>query len=512
MEKSADEFAFYYLVLFRPELDLYEVGQTNSYEYNWDALVHFICDLKKSNREVDALRYEIMDRMVHSWKTNRRNRLLLSKYRGRARTMWNREEIEEARTAFGSFSSHKEQHFQSEEMDEIVEQYLEAPLPDKREREIMAHVSFTNDLVHTLNCSTCNTVDRKSDMGPIEIKSIRLTPPNKRMAEDLSKAVPIDEDANDEGNDHAERVVSDEDIESSVNAYIESQHMSQDKMIAVDIMRDHFRAKRQGLDDSSYEAPFLLVTGGPGVGKSYLVKAINEVGEIMRAGKQIRSAYLGIAAVNIDGSSLCSLLNIPTEFEKLSKHKIIPWNKDKLNEFKQHYDLTQVSAVIIDEISTVKPHILAYIDARLREAFPDVNKPFAGLAVLLLGDFDQLPPVGGESIPATIMMREAQKRGSLQQYRQYRRKTSKFQITTVCGNGAMLFKKARRIHLKTQHRSEDPDHTMLLDKMSKGHSVKPADLSIYKTLKAVDTDFQFATILTSANREKHEFNMLQGKK
>ena len=172
MEKSADEFAFYYLVLFRPELDLYEVGQTNSYEYNWDALVHFICDLKKSNREVDALRYEIMDRMVHSWKTNRRNRLLLSKYRGRARTMWNREEIEEARTAFGSFSSHKEQHFQSEEMDEIVEQYLEAPLPDKQEREIMAHVSFTNDLVHTLDCSTCNNVDRIGDIGSVEIKSI----------------------------------------------------------------------------------------------------------------------------------------------------------------------------------------------------------------------------------------------------------------------------------------------------------------------------------------------------
>ena len=47
----------------------------------------------------------------------------------------------------------------------------------------------------------------------------------------------------------------------------------------------------------------------------------------------------------------------------------------------------KVSAVIIDEISTVKPYIIAYLNARLWEALPDIDKPFAGLAVLFFEDF-----------------------------------------------------------------------------------------------------------------------------
>ena len=54
-QKIADKFASYYLVLFRPEENLYEEGQANSYEYDWNALLQFVKELKDSKREVNLL-------------------------------------------------------------------------------------------------------------------------------------------------------------------------------------------------------------------------------------------------------------------------------------------------------------------------------------------------------------------------------------------------------------------------------------------------------------------------
>ena len=71
--------------------------------------------------------------------------------------------------------------------------------------------------------------------------------------------------------------------------------------------------------------------------------------------------------------------------------------------FKNKYDMSKISCIIIDEISTLKPYMMAYLNARLQTAC-NSTKPFGGLAVIMFGDFDQLPPVGGSSIPEVAMM------------------------------------------------------------------------------------------------------------
>ena len=222
----------------------------------------------------------------------------------------------EAKEVFGAFSACNHP-FQADEYDAHTKQFLDAPLSNKEECDIMAHVSYTDDLLHTLESSalTLQPSSEEIDDGngtcsdvPTP-KSIKVTCLNLRMAEEISNAVPV-EDAVSEGNHHCIQ----QDISSLVDSYIESQDLSQDKMNAVNTMRSHCEVIVHGRDDSEYEAPFLLITGGPGVGKSYLVKVINEVAKMMNAGEQVRGAYLGIMAVNIGDSSLCSLLDIPTEF------------------------------------------------------------------------------------------------------------------------------------------------------------------------------------------------------
>ena len=84
---AANKFALYFLMLFRPEEDLYEEGQPNMYSYRWEDFINFAQYLKQSEKEVDKLRYEIMERVMHSWRTNSRHRILLSKYRERSCTI-----------------------------------------------------------------------------------------------------------------------------------------------------------------------------------------------------------------------------------------------------------------------------------------------------------------------------------------------------------------------------------------------------------------------------------------
>ena len=45
-KQKADRFAEHFLILFRPEEDLYEEGQVNDYAYNWDAFIKFKNELK----------------------------------------------------------------------------------------------------------------------------------------------------------------------------------------------------------------------------------------------------------------------------------------------------------------------------------------------------------------------------------------------------------------------------------------------------------------------------------
>ena len=68
-----------------------------------------------------------------------------------------------------------------------------------------------------------------------------------------------------------------------------------------------------------------------------------------------------------------------------------------MQSFKQKYNVDHILVITIDEISMVKAWMLAYLDERLKEAKQNYSKPFGGVAVLMLGDFDQQPPIQGSS-------------------------------------------------------------------------------------------------------------------
>ena len=102
----------------------------------------------------------------------------------------------------------------------------------------------------------------------------------------------------------------------------------------------------------------IIVCGTAGTGKSYLIHCLR----LLLKDKVRVAAPTGVAAFNIDGHTLHSLLNLPTKGEF----------KDLQGEQLHHMQesLANMEYLIIDEMSMVGRKIFGQVDKRLRQAFP----------------------------------------------------------------------------------------------------------------------------------------------
>lgn len=78
--------------------------------------------------------------------------------------------------------------------------------------------------------------------------------------------------------------------------------------------------------------------------------------------------------------------------------------------------------------------------------------------------------------------------------------------------GLDLFQGAKWYHIHGQKRSDDEQHVSLLRKMTSGNKLSFGDLGKYKLLSDNDTDFEFAPLLVSTNRERFDLCEIQAKR
>lgn len=126
----------------------------------------------------------------------------------------------------------------------------------------------------------------------------------------------------------------------------------------------------------------LYITGKAGTGKTTFLRYI--VSNIKK--HFVIAASTGIAAVNAGGVTLHSLFNIPFGVLVESSDTQTSYRPDKAALF------NAVDAIIIDEISMVRPDTLDFIDRTLR-MYRSTDEPFGGVQIIMFGDLFQLPPV-----------------------------------------------------------------------------------------------------------------------
>jgi DNA polymerase III delta prime subunit len=152
-----------------------------------------------------------------------------------------------------------------------------------------------------------------------------------------------------------------------------------------------------------------LLTGPPGTGKSNVVYLLQDYTETNPfVGPLITLACFGIAAINVGGTTISSVIRflLPSDNDKIADIKLL--NPENLAKFCDDLCIApkdtvhHVSLLVIDEILTVSPVLLAVLSERLKQA-TGKPEPFGGIPVLLVGDFSQLPPVTNISLAHGMM-------------------------------------------------------------------------------------------------------------
>ena len=71
-----------------------------------------------------------------------------------------------------------------------------------------------------------------------------------------------------------------------------------------------------------------------------------------------------------------------------------PLKGQSLSKFQE--ELRHICYILIDEMRFIGPKRLTQIDAHLHQYFPSkCTIPFGGCSIILLGDFEQFPPIKG---------------------------------------------------------------------------------------------------------------------
>ena len=132
----------------------------------------------------------------------------------------------------------------------------------------------------------------------------------------------------------------------------------------------------------SLENNLTIITGGPGVGKTTIIKAILYLYQSLNGYSQ-ESLTSRVALLAPTGRA-AKRMSESTNFPALTIHRFLKWNKET-DEFQiNEYNKASSSLVIVDEASMIDINLLNNLLLGLKD----------NIKLVLVGDYNQLPSVG----------------------------------------------------------------------------------------------------------------------
>ena len=132
----------------------------------------------------------------------------------------------------------------------------------------------------------------------------------------------------------------------------------------------------------SYLKKLLIITGGPGVGKTTIISAIVELYRQMN-NYSLKEMDEKIALLAPTGRA-AKRISEKTNYKASTIHRFLKWNKENDSFQINEYNKSKVEFVLIDEASMVD----TYLFSSLLKGLSVKTK------IILVGDYDQLPSVG----------------------------------------------------------------------------------------------------------------------
>ncbi len=161
----------------------------------------------------------------------------------------------------------------------------------------------------------------------------------------------------------------------NINASIKLQELEILNNIAYDL-------KQKEAIITSLENNITIITGGPGTGKTTIVKAIVDLYQMLN--NYDNSKMLENVTLLAPTGRASKRLGEATHFPAMTIHRFLKWNKDNnsfgINEYNKDYS----KLIIVDEVSMLDINIF---NSLLKGLTTDIK-------LILVGDYNQLPSVG----------------------------------------------------------------------------------------------------------------------
>ncbi len=130
------------------------------------------------------------------------------------------------------------------------------------------------------------------------------------------------------------------------------------------------------------ENNLLIITGGPGTGKTTIIKAITEL--YQHVNKLNYDEFTERLALLAPTGRASKRMSESTFLPASTIHRFLKWNKDTLEFMVNESNKSDVELVIIDEVSMIDINLFDSLLKGLR----------SNVKMILVGDYDQLPSVG----------------------------------------------------------------------------------------------------------------------
>ena len=152
-----------------------------------------------------------------------------------------------------------------------------------------------------------------------------------------------------------------------------------------------YNEKQQEAIISTFNSHFMIITGGPGTGKTTIIKSIVDIfKELNKKNLNWEDKITLLAPTGRAAKRMMEAVNFPAS----TIHRFLKWNKDNNTFGVNEYNKVKTEIVIIDEASMVDTYLM---DSLLRGLYYDTK-------IILVGDFNQLPSVGpGEILKDLIL-------------------------------------------------------------------------------------------------------------
>lgn len=149
-----------------------------------------------------------------------------------------------------------------------------------------------------------------------------------------------------------------------------------------DINNINYNEQQKQAITKALENNILIITGGPGTGKTTIIKAIAKL--YQHINKLNYDEFVDILALLAPTGRASKRMSESTMFPASTIHRFLKWNKDN-NEFIINEDnKSNVKLVIVDEVSMIDINLFNNLLKGLK----------SNIKLILVGDYNQLPSVG----------------------------------------------------------------------------------------------------------------------